>query len=74
MVKDNKSLDGVLFSENEPHILRPNGPVLLDAQYLVSLLGGLYGRVYPDQALRIMKRELVSLKKTEFLAKEPVKG
>ena len=54
-------MDGVLFSENEPHILRPNGPVLLDAQYLVSILGGLYGRVYPDQALRIMKRELVPL-------------
>jgi hypothetical protein len=35
--------------------------VLLDAQYLVSILGGLYGRVDPEQALRVMKRELVQL-------------
>jgi hypothetical protein len=37
------------------------GSVLLDAQYLVSVLGGLYGRVNPEQALKIMKRELVPL-------------
>ncbi|MBI4787822.1 MAG: glutamate mutase L [Chloroflexi bacterium] len=52
---------GVLYNPDEPHVLRPNGPVLLDAQYLVSILGGLYGRVDPEQALRVMKRELVSL-------------
>ena len=52
---------GVLYDPNEPHVLRPNGPVLLDAQYLVSILGGLYGRVDPEQALRVMKRELVEL-------------
>jgi len=52
---------GVLYNPNEPHVLRPNGPVLLDAQYLVSILGGLYGRVDPEQALRMMKRELVRL-------------
>ena len=52
---------GVLYDPNEPHVLRPNGPVLLDAQYLVSILGGLYGRVDPEQALRVMKRELVKL-------------
>jgi hypothetical protein len=52
---------GVLYDPNEPHVLRPNGPVLLDAQYLVSILGGLYGRVDPEQALRVMKRELVQL-------------
>ncbi|MCX7839866.1 MAG: glutamate mutase L [Anaerolineae bacterium] len=52
---------GVIYDPNEPHVLRPNGPVLLDAQYLVSILGGLYGRVDPEQALRVMKRELVRL-------------
>jgi hypothetical protein len=34
--------------------------VLLDASYLVSILGGLYGKVHPEQALRVMKRELLS--------------
>ena len=52
---------GVLHSANEPYRLRPTGSVLLDAKYLVSVLGGLYGRVYPEQALRVMKRELVPL-------------
>ena len=52
---------GVLYNADEPHVLRPNGPVLLDAQYLVSILGGLYGRVDPEQALRVMKRELIKL-------------
>jgi uncharacterized protein (TIGR01319 family) len=52
---------GVLHNAEEPHHLRPTGPVLLDAQYLVSVLGGLYGRVNPEQALRVMKRELVPL-------------
>ena len=53
--------NGVLYNEDEPSILRPDGAVLLDAKYLVSILGGLYGRVYPEQALRIMKRELAPL-------------
>lgn len=52
---------GVIYNPDEPHVLRPNGRVLLDAQYLVSILGGLYGRVDPEQALRVMKRELVRL-------------
>ena len=52
---------GVLYTPDEPHVLRPNGRVLLDAQYLVSILGGLYGRVDPEQALRVMKRELIEL-------------
>ncbi|MGE5261756.1 MAG: glutamate mutase L [Acidobacteriota bacterium] len=52
---------GVLYDPSEPHVLRPRGPVLLDAQYLVSILGGLYGRVDPGQALRVMKRELLPL-------------
>ncbi len=52
---------GVLHNPEEPGNLRPIGSVLLDAQYLVSALGGLYGRVNPEQALRVMKRELVPL-------------
>jgi hypothetical protein len=55
---------GVLYSPDEPHTLRPNGRILLDAQYLVSILGGLYGRVDPEQALRVMKRELIALDMT----------
>ena len=52
---------GALFNPDHIEILRPQGKILLDAKYLVSILGGLYGRVYPDQALRIMKRELLPL-------------
>ncbi len=52
---------GVLYDPDEPNVLRPRGRVLLDAQYLVSILGGLYGRVNPEQALRVMKRELIPL-------------
>ena len=52
---------GTLFNSLESHSLRPQGQVLLDAKYLVSILGGLYGRVAPEQALRVMKRELLSL-------------
>jgi hypothetical protein len=53
--------DGVLYNPAESHFLRPTGKVLLDAKYLVSILGGLYGRVAPEQALRMMKRELLPL-------------
>jgi hypothetical protein len=53
---------GALFDPGRSDILRPQGKILLDAKYLVSILGGLYGRVYPEQALRIMKRELLPLK------------
>lgn len=52
---------GALYNPHESHVLRPTGPVLLDARYLVTILGGLYGRVNPEQALRVMKRELVPL-------------
>ena len=52
---------GALYNPEEPHILRPTGPVLLDASYLVSILGGLYGRVDPEKALRVMKRMLLPL-------------
>jgi len=49
---------GALHTEEEPLRLRPSGPVLLDASYLVSIIGGLYGRVDPEGALRIMKKNL----------------
>lgn len=52
---------GALFNPEEPFVLRPNGRVLLDAGYVVSIVGGLYGRVDPLGALRIMKRHLRSL-------------
>ena len=53
--------NGALFNPRQLDILRPQGKILLDAKYLVSILGGLYGRVYPEQALRIMKSELLPL-------------
>ncbi|MCR4397692.1 MAG: glutamate mutase L [Firmicutes bacterium] len=52
---------GALFDPAEYTVLRPNGRVLLDASYLVSTVGGLYGRVDPEGALRILKRNLVKL-------------
>ena len=59
---------GTLYNSKEPGVLRPNGPVLLDASYLVSILGGMYGRIDPERALRVMHRELVPLKMVESLA------
>ncbi|NOX62976.1 MAG: hypothetical protein GXP42_13695, partial [Chloroflexi bacterium] len=56
----------------DPYVLRPNGDVLLDASYLVSVLGGLYGRLEPERALRVMKRELMPLKTAEEPPREPV--
>jgi uncharacterized protein (TIGR01319 family) len=53
--------NGALYNPEEEDLLRTCGPVLLDASYLVSILGGLYGKVHPEQALRIMKRELIPL-------------
>jgi hypothetical protein len=52
---------GALYTQDESHVLRPQGPVLLDASYLVSILGGLYGRIDPLRALRVMHRELMPL-------------
>lgn len=62
--------EGVQYNENEPHILRPQGEVLLDASYLVSILGGLYGRLEPERALRVMKRELHQLQMTDTVAEK----
>jgi hypothetical protein len=49
---------GALYDPAEPHVLRPWGEVLLDASYMVTIVGGLYGRLDPGRALRMMKRHL----------------
>jgi hypothetical protein len=62
---------GVLYNPDEMYCLRPDGPVLLDGSYLVSILGGLYGRINPEQALRVMKRELNKLEISVEKEKKP---
>ena len=52
---------GTQYNEDESWLLRPQGKVLLDAAYMVSIVGGLYGRIDPQRALRILKRNLVPL-------------
>jgi hypothetical protein len=52
---------GTQYSESESWILRPKGPVLLDAAYMISIVGGLYGYIDPARALRMMKRNLVAM-------------
>jgi len=54
---------GTQYNEAERWILRPRGRVLLDARYMVSIVGGLYGYVDPERALRMLKRHLVPLEK-----------
>ena len=52
---------GTQYNPSESWILRPRGEMLLDANYMVSIVGGLYGRVDPERALRILKQNLVHL-------------
>jgi hypothetical protein len=52
---------GTQYNEDESWILRPRGHVLLDAAYMVSIVGGLYGYIDPRRALRMLKRNLVGL-------------
>ncbi len=52
---------GTQYNESESWILRPNGPILLDAAYMVSIVGGLYGSIDPERALRMMRRSLVPM-------------
>jgi uncharacterized protein (TIGR01319 family) len=52
---------GALFNEKEYTILRPHGKVLLDGSYLISTVGGLYGRLDPEGATRILKKNLIPL-------------
>jgi len=48
---------GALFNEKEYTILRPNKRVLLDSSYILSTVGGLYGRIDPERAIRILKKK-----------------
>ncbi|HUW15234.1 MAG TPA: glutamate mutase L, partial [Anaerolineae bacterium] len=52
---------GTQYNADESWILRPQGQILLDAAYMVSIIGGLYGRIDPERALRMLKRNLVAL-------------
>lgn len=52
---------GALFNPEEYAVLRPNGRVFLDAHYIVNTVGGLYGRLDPERALRLLKKYLVTL-------------
>jgi hypothetical protein len=52
---------GALFNPGEYTVLRPNGRVFLDAHYLVNTVGGLYGRLDPERALRLLKKYLFPL-------------
>jgi uncharacterized protein (TIGR01319 family) len=50
---------GTQYNKSESGLLRPEGPVLLDAEYMVSIVGGLYGRIDPERALRMLKKSLI---------------
>ena len=63
--------EGTSFNTNEWQVLRPNGQVLLDASYLVSIIGGLYGRIDPERALRLMHQKLLPLQ-SEGIVKDKV--
>jgi uncharacterized protein (TIGR01319 family) len=52
---------GTQYNKDESWLLRPQGQVLLDAAYMVSIVGGLYGHIDPERALRMLKRNLVPL-------------
>jgi len=47
---------GAIFNPEEYTILRPNRKVLLDSSYILSTIGGLYGRIDPERAIRILKK------------------
>ena len=49
-----------LFSETDPMLLKPKSPqILVDEKYILAAMG-LFSTVYPDAALRIMKKEMVN--------------
>jgi len=52
---------GALFDPKEYTILRSNSKVLLDASYILSTVGGLYGRLDPEKAIRILKKNFKHL-------------
>lgn len=52
---------GALFNPEEYTVMRPKGKVFLDAHYIVSTVGGLYGRLDPERAARMLKKHLMPL-------------
>jgi len=52
---------GARYNQIEESSLRPNKEVFLDADYLISIVGGLYGRLDPERALRIIKKQIKPL-------------
>jgi len=63
---------GALFNPEEYTVLRPNGSVYLDAHYMLSTVGGLYGRVDPERAVRMLKRHLMPLEVERVEVELPV--
>ena len=52
---------GALFDPKEYTVLRSNSNVLLDASYILSTVGGLYGRLDPEKAIKILKKNFKHL-------------
>ena len=52
---------GALFNPKEYTVLRSNSKVLLDASYILSTVGGLYGRLDPEKAIKILKKNFKHL-------------
>jgi hypothetical protein len=52
---------GTQYTDDESWILRPKGSILLDAAYMISIVGGLYGHIDPERALLMLKRHLLPL-------------
>lgn len=49
-------LNGIVYEENAPHILKPESPdFLIDNEYIMAAMG-LLGEEYPDVAVRMMKK------------------
>ncbi|MEE9495723.1 MAG: glutamate mutase L, partial [Desulfobacterales bacterium] len=52
---------GAVHNAKNETMLRPNGQVMLDADYLIAIVGGLYGRLDPERALRMIKKHIKPL-------------
>ncbi len=52
---------GAVHNAKDETELRPNGQVMLDADYLIAIVGGLYGRLDPERALRMIKKHIKPL-------------
>ena len=64
---------GILFNQDEYTVLRPNGGVLLDADYVLSTVGGLYGRLDPERAVRMLKKYLMPID-VDHVVMDPADG